>query len=308
MPEVSIIIVSWNTRELLRDCLESIYNSLQTLAPDDLEIWVVDNVSQDGSLEMVADQFPGVRRIANKQNVGFAAGNNQALRECTGRYALLLNPDTVLFAGALEALITFLDANPRAAAAGSRYLNPDHSLQVSSYPFPTLGREFWRLLHLDRLWHFGVYDMQSWPLSEARQVEVLQGASLMLRKAALDQVGLLDESYFMYTEEVDLCYRLQQAGWTLYWVPGSVIVHYGGQSTTQVAEKMFLHLYQSKLKFFRKHHGPLAGTAYKLVLFFTSILRLILAPAAYLQPEEQKKRNLQLAGNYRRMLQLLPGW
>lgn len=308
MPDVSIVIVSWNTRELLQACLESIYSSLQSLSPEDLEIWVVDNVSSDGSLEMVNREFPAVHTIANTHNMGFAGGNNQALRLCTANYTLLLNPDTVLFPGALERLIDFMESHPQVGAAGSRYLNPDHSLQTSAYPFPTLGREVWRLLHLDRLAHFGTYDMHDWPVDEPRQVEVLQGASLMLRMAVVEQVGYMDESYFMYTEEVDLCYRIHQAGWGLYWVPGSTIIHYGGQSTGQVAEKMFLCLYESKLKFFRKHYGRLSAAGYKLVLVVASLFRLLLLPLAYFQAAERKEHNLKLVNNYLRMLTLLPGW
>lgn len=308
MPEVSIVIVSWNTRELLRACLVSIYTSLQTLTPDELEVWVVDNVSQDGSLEMVTVEFPQVHTIANTNNMGFAGGNNQAMRLCTGRYTLLLNPDTLLFPGALEEMIKFMETNPAAGAAGSRYLNPDHSLQPSSYPFPTLGRELWRLLHLDRLKHYGIYDMHSWSTDKPQEVEVLQGASLMLRSAALEQVGYLDEAYFMYTEEVDLCYRIHQAGWKLYWVPSSVIIHYGGQSTAQVAEQMFLHLYQSKLKFFRKHYGRFSAVGYKTILSIASLARLVLVPIAYLEGGERKNQHLKLAGNYLQLLRLLPEW
>jgi GT2 family glycosyltransferase len=308
MPKVSIIIVSWNTRELLRGCIASIYRSLHALQPDDLEIWVVDNVSVDGSLEMVSSEFPEVHLIANTRNTGFAGGNNQALRLCTAPYALLLNPDTVLFTGALEQLLSFMEANPQAGAAGSRYLNPDNSLQHSAYPFPTLSREIWRLLHLDRLKHYGVYAMESWSTEEPRRVEVLQGASLMLRMETLDEVGYMDESYFMYTEEVDLCYRIHQAGMELFWVPQSTILHYGGQSTAQVAEKMFLCLYESKLKFFRKHYGRLSAAGYKATLYLASLLRLLLAPIAYLETAERKDRHLQIASNYWRMLTQLPGW
>ncbi|TLN05299.1 glycosyltransferase family 2 protein, partial [bacterium] len=220
--DLSIIIVSWNVADLLVDCLRSI---LAHPPKSEYEILVVDNASQDNSTQILRKEFPQARLILNEQNVGFAAGNNQAIEVATGRYILLLNPDTVVYEGTLQNLVDFLDEHPQAGAAGSLYENPDGSLQPSAYPFPTVPREFWRLMHLDKLLTYGVYDQQRWRKDTPRQVEALQGASLLLRRAALKQTGLLDTSYFMYTEEIDLCYRLHLKGWTLYWVPQSRILH-----------------------------------------------------------------------------------
>lgn len=308
MKTLSIIIVSWNTRELLQACLASVYSSLQVLTRADLEIWVVDNQSSDGSADMVAERFPDVNLIRSPANLGFAGGNNAGLRQATGKFVLLLNPDTVVRPGGLDNLVRFLEGTPQAGAAGSRLLNPDGSLQVSCYPFPTVSREIWRLLHLDRLRTYGIYDMSGWSLAEPHPVEVIQGASLIVRKTVLDEVGLMDESYFMYTEEVDLCYRIHQAGWGLAWVPGSQVVHYGGQSTAQVAEKMFLCLYQSKLQFFRKFFGPTRAAMYKGVLYIASLLRVAMSFAAVFEKAEKRQRHLQLGKNYRRLLAELPGW
>ena len=143
-----------------------------------------------------------------RENVGFARANNQGLALATGRYVLLLNPDTEVHAGALEALVAFMDAHPRAGACGARLLNADGSLQPACHPMLTPGREFWRLLFLERLWPRATYPLGRWDTVTPRRVEVIKGACLLLRRAALDQVGVLDDSYFMYTEEVDLCYRL----------------------------------------------------------------------------------------------------
>jgi N-acetylglucosaminyl-diphospho-decaprenol L-rhamnosyltransferase len=308
MPTVSVVIVSWNTCILLESCLRSLYNSLQKLRPEDLEVWVVDNASTDGSLEMIAEKFSQVRPVSNPENVGFAAGNNQAIRSSQGDYILLLNPDTEVLPGAIDTLLDFMEVKPIAGAAGALLLNPDHSLQTSCYPFPTLGGELWRLLHLDRVYTYGVYDMQAWPQNTFRAVDDIQGACLMLRRQTLDRTGLMDESYFMYTEEVDLCYRIKQQGWENYWVPQAKVVHFGGQSTSQVAQKMFLCLYQSKLQFFRKHYGRRAALGYKMILLLVSLLRLLAVPFALIESREKRQQHFDLAKNYRMLLGAIPGW
>ncbi|RMH01890.1 MAG: glycosyltransferase family 2 protein [Chloroflexi bacterium] len=301
--KLSIIIVSWNTRDLLAGCLESVFAN----PPDaPFEVWVVDNASADDSVAMVRRQFPRVRLLENATNVGFAQANNLAVSRCQGEYVLLLNPDTVVQPGALNALVQFMDRHSDAGAAGSMLLNPDGSLQVSCHPAPTLKRELWRLFHLDRMWAYGRYPMHTWPVDMPREVDVIQGASFIVRRQILDEIGLLDGDYFMYSEEVDLCYRLQKAGWRLYWVPQSRVIHFGGQSTRQVAAEMFLQLYLGKLKYFRKHYGRFAGVAYKGILLAATLARLMLTPLAWLQKPPARERNLLLARHYGRLLITLP--
>lgn len=308
MKKLSIVIVSWNTRELLKSCLDSIFSSLQKIKREEIEIWVVDNQSTDGSLEMIHADFQNVNAILSEQNLGFGAGNNLALTKCTAQYILLLNPDTIVRPAALESLVVFLDENAEVGAVGSRLLNPDGTLQPSCFPFPTLTKEFWRLLHLDLFLKYGVYDMNSWDITKPQAVQVIQGASLMIRKEVYDQVGGFDESYFMYTEEVDLCYRISRAGWSLYWVPGSQVLHYGGQSTIQAAQDMFLNLYKSKLKFFRKYYGNIAGMIFKGELFFISMLRLMLTPLTIFENPNKRKNHVLLAKRYLSLISSLPGW
>jgi len=303
--DLSVIIVNWNTQDLLRQCLQSVEADLDD-SDLNAEILVVDNASTDDSVQMIKEQFPRVILIENQENVGFAAANNQAIEQSSGRYALLLNSDTEVKSRALQTLCSYLDIHPEVGAAGSQLLNPDGTLQTSCYPFPTLSGELWRLLHLDVLWPYGVYHMANWDLNTPRKVDVLQGASLLLRRAALDQVGLLDDQYFMYTEEVDLCYRLRQGGWQLFWVPKSKVVHYGGQSTKQVPTKMFLCLYQSKLIFLRKHYGWLAAQVYKLILLITSLIRLLMVPLCWLESSAKRRQHLTLANHYRHLLVELP--
>lgn len=304
--DLSIIIVNWNTRQLLKQCLESVGENIQSTPNFSIETIVLDNASTDASVELVKKEFPWVTLIESHQNLGFAGGNNQAIHQSCGRHVLLLNPDTLIKPDGLKTLIVFMDSNPQAGAAGSMLLNPDGTLQTSCYPAPTLVREFWRLFHLDTIRPFGIYRMANWDTEQAREVDVIQGASLILRRTALNQVGLLDDTYFMYTEEVDLCYRLQKSGWSLYWVPHSKVIHYGGQSTQQVAVKMFLCLYESKLIFIRKHYGWLAAQIYKLTLIIASLMRLALSPLALLEKPTTRQRHLNLAHNYRRLLTALP--
>jgi N-acetylglucosaminyl-diphospho-decaprenol L-rhamnosyltransferase len=302
--KLSIIIVNWNTRDLLSDCLSSIYEPALDI---DFEIFVVDNASSDGSQIMIHDQFPDVKMIANSNNPGFAIANNQALRISSGEYVLLLNPDTTVKPGAIEKLVNFLDDFPEAGAAGARLLNQDGSLQRSAFPKPTLFREFWRLFHLDGLMYIAKYPMNRWSLNQVREVDILKGACLLIRRIALNQVGLLDEEYFMYSEEFDLCTRLTQSGWHLYWIPSAEVIHFGGQSTQQVAEEMFLQLYEGKIMYFRKHQSNLAVMVYKFILYIATLVRLMLTPIAFLEEPTQRRRHLDLSHNYRQLLISLPG-
>lgn len=298
----SIVIVNWNTKALLGDCLASIAEHPPS---GTYEVIVVDNASTDGSPKMLRDSFPDVTLLANEENVGFAAANNIGIEHSSGDNILLLNSDTVVRDGALDALLSFLESEPEAGAAGARLINGDGSLQPSCSALPTLLREGLHLFHLDfrqrRM-------MQRWDLKQPRPVEVLLGACMLLRRTALEQIGLMDEGYFMYSEEVDYCRRLRDAGWKLYWVPQAEVVHYGGQSTRQVATEMFLRLYAAKLRYFRKHEGQRAGQVYKLILFAAVLFRLLLLPLALLGPAPKRREQMALAGRYWRLARVLPAF
>jgi GT2 family glycosyltransferase len=300
---LSIIIVSWNTCKLLENCIGSILANPPT---SPFEIWVVDNDSTDDSPRTVREKFPQVHLVENRENVGFARANNQAIQRCTGKYVLLLNPDTLVTSGTLQALVDFLDQHPEAGAAGARILNPDGSFQISSHPRPTLSRELWRLFHLDSLWPYAEYPLTKWETNRAQEVDALMGACLLLRREVLDQVGSLDEDYFIYSEEVDLCYRIQRAGWRLFWVPQAEVVHFGGQSTQQAPTEMFLNLYHGKIKYFRKHNGWLAAQIYKLILRIAALSRLMLAAFVIFEHVSRRQKHLTLVDRYWRLILALP--
>jgi GT2 family glycosyltransferase len=272
--DLSIIVVSWNTSNLLNSCLRSIYETASELNP---QILVVDNASADDSVAMVQQHFPQVHLIKNQQNVGFARANNQAIERSLGRYVLLLNSDTEVKPEALSSLLSFMDAHPQVGAAGSRLLNADGSLQPSCHPMMTPWREFWRLSFLEKVYRRATYDMAHWDPDTPREVEVIKGACLMLRRETLDQVGLLDSRYFMYTEEMDLCYRIGQAGWKLYWVPEAQVIHYGEGSTRQMAEEMYVQLYRSKVQFHRKTGGDGRARLFKALMAAAYSPRLVVA-------------------------------
>jgi len=248
---------------MLADCLQSVYRTADGL---NLEVFVVDNASTDGSAQMVRGCFPWVRLIENRENVGFARANNQAIRLSRGRHVLLLNSDTDVYPGALQTMVRFMEGRPRAGGCGPRLLSADGSLQASCHPMLTPEREFWRLMFFDRLWRRATYVQERWDWETSHPVDVVKGACFLLRRAALEKVGLLDEGYFMYTEEMDLCYRLLQAGWQLYWVPQAVVKHYGEASSRQVAEAMYVQLYRSKAQFFRKFGGPQQADCFKRLI------------------------------------------
>lgn len=317
--DLSIVIVNWNTRALLADCLQSLngqwstVNGGQSSTTDNrlpltvyrspiTETIVVDNASSDGSAAMVRERFPGVHLIENPRNAGFALANNQAICHSRGRYVMLLNSDTVVHEGALEALVAFMDAHPTAGACGPRLLNGDGSLQPSVHPMLTPGREFWRLSFLERLAPRAAYPVQDWDTVTPRPVEVIKGACLVLRRSALHQIGLLDDRYFMYTEEVDLCHRLAQAGWQLWYIPQPVVTHFGEASSRQVREEMYIQLYRSKLQFFRKFGGEEYARQAKALLALAYAPRAALASAVALTDPAWRAR----ARTYRRLLARLP--
>jgi GT2 family glycosyltransferase len=263
--DLVIVTVSYNTRGLLADCLASTIAGMERSGLEG-ELWVVDNASSDGSAAMVQRRFPTVRLIASYENLGFAAGNNLALRAlgaetgCTPRHILFLNPDTKVIDDALGTMVRFLDQTPGAGAAGARLVHDDGSFQHSGFAFPGLAQVFFDFfpLHprlLDSRLN-GRYARRLYEGTRPFAVDHPLGAALMVRSETLEQVGGFDERYFMYCEEIDLCRRIRAAGWAIFCVPQAEIVHLVGQSTRQFRDQMFVALWRSRFLMFEQHESP----------------------------------------------------
>jgi hypothetical protein len=254
--DLSICLLNWNTREDLRRCLQSLRASGCAL---EREIIVVDNASTDGSPEMVAREAPEVRLIVNDSNLGFAAGNNAALRASTGRYCLLLNPDTQVRPCALSSLVEALEAEPNAAAAGPKLLNGDGSIQYSCRRFPNFATGLFRRSPLGRFFPRNRFEreylMKDWAHDRAREVDWISGAASCMRREALEQVGLLDERYYMFCEDVDWCLRARKLGWRIVYAPQAEIIHFRGRSTDLAPFRMAAEFHRSMERFYWKHYA-----------------------------------------------------
>jgi len=266
MMDLSIIIVNWNTKEYLLPCLKSIFKGGQGTG---WEVIVVDNGTRDGSREEVKKVFPSARLIENEKNFGFAKAANQGLQKASGRYALLLNPDTQVENGAIERLVSFMDAHSDVGVAGAQLLNADGTKQNSIANFPSLGTE---LLNKSLLrWLFPKkFPGKGRNYSEPIEVDSVIGACMMVRRDTLDQVGLLDEDYFLFLEETDWCYRMKKAGWKIYHVPQAEIYHFQGKSAETVKKRARVEFYRSRYHFFKKNRGNLQW----FFLFIGLIIRL----------------------------------
>jgi GT2 family glycosyltransferase len=253
LPDLSVCIVNWNTRGDLRRALTSVYSARITL-----QVVVVDNASRDGSAEMVRESFPDVRLVEAGKNLGFARGYNRAAAEAEGRHLLILNPDTVVHAGALERLAGFLDSHREAGAAAPRLLNSDGSLQLSCRRFPTPLAAFFRNTVLGRLVpgnrYTRAYLMADWDHAEVREVDWVSGACVCIRREAWEEVGGFDEGFFMYAEDMDWCLRARGAGWRICYVPDAVITHHIGRSSDQRPLAMVVEFHRSMARFYRKHY------------------------------------------------------
>ncbi|HMO22294.1 MAG TPA: glycosyltransferase family 2 protein [Candidatus Melainabacteria bacterium] len=260
--DLTVVVVSWNTRDLLDRSLETLKEDLERSSNLETEVYVVDNDSKDGSAAMVAEKHGWATLMANDDNLGFAKANNQVLRQAKGRYVLLLNPDTEVEPGALKTLIEFLEAHPKAGIVAPQLLNSDGSIQRSCRQFPTFTGMLFELVGLSKLFPkgskmgttFRAYKMLDWEHDDEREVDQPEGACLLLRREVLEEVGLLDEGYFMLFEEVDWCYRIKKAGWQIWFTPKARVMHHYGQSIKQVKARMILSSHRGLYRFWRKHY------------------------------------------------------
>jgi N-acetylglucosaminyl-diphospho-decaprenol L-rhamnosyltransferase len=265
--DVSVIVVSFNARPWLERCLESV-------AED--ETIVVDHGSTDGSLELMRSRFPGAR-VIEQENRGMGAGNNAGMRVAGGRYFFLLNPDAWVSGDAIEQLVAFADAHPDAAVVGRRLSIPDGSLQRSARGFPTVWRLATEYLFIRKLAprsrHLNPLYAGGFDHDEARAVDWVVGAALLVRREAADAVGLFDEAFFMFSEEADWLFRFRQAGWTVWFYPGADVVHVGGASH---GGRMYIENLRGHLRFLAKHHGARDAERARRLLLWSLRLRLLL--------------------------------
>lgn len=290
--DISIIIVNFNTRDLLRNCLKSIFATVLDIT---YEIIVVDNASSDGSVAMLEKEFPGVQTIKNEKNLGFGVANNRAFRIMKGRYALLLNTDTVLTAQAVRELFVFMESNPAAAMACGQLLNEDGTKQNSIAAFPTLLTLLFNMSALEYLFP-ARYPSKRHDCKEPIEIDSGIGACLMVRKNAIDEVGMFDERYFFFFEETDWAREMRSKGWKVYYVPAARIYHLQGRSIgTDVHSRV--EFYRSRYQYFRKWNSGLIYGLLSCAAFTRLIANWLLTAAANLfllgiHKEMRKKLNI----------------
>jgi len=269
VPDISVVIVNWNTRDLLLQCVESL---LSETRESSLEIIVVDNASRDGSMEALAERFPNVTQIRNTENLGFSRANNQGLRVAKGRYLCLVNSDVKALSGVLDRLRRYCDATPEVGAVGPRTVGGDGVLRQNCREFPTLRNAACDALYLDRLlpgvhWLRG-RTMRAYDYRSTRDVEVLSGCFFMVRRSVVEQVGLLDERFFIYSEDVDWCKRIHDAGWRLVLYPGAEAVHFVASSSSAAPERFNVEQLKANVQYWIKHKGRVQTLAFLALQVF----------------------------------------
>jgi GT2 family glycosyltransferase len=286
--DVSVIIVNWNTRDLVRQCLRSLYVQIPSIS---FEVIVVDNGSTDGSVEVIQLEFPQVKLLVNRDNRGFAAANNQGMAIAQGRYLLLINSDTIVLDRAIDKTVAYADLHPDTAVTGCRVLNTDRSLQNTCFMFPSILNWLLFSTYLYRLFpgnhFFGREQMTWWARDDAREVDVVTGCYMLVRKEAIEEVGPMDERFFMYAEETDWCYRFRANGWKNRFTPDAEIIHFGGASAAKLGARRAELANASFVQYMFKHWSrprAIIGV-YMIALFYVSRLSVLI-------PKQLFKRHL----------------
>jgi GT2 family glycosyltransferase len=298
--DISVVIVGWNAEHYLELCLESLAKAPPRRS---MEVFVVDNASTDGSVEMIEAKFPWVKLIKSSENLGFSRGNNVAIRQCQGRYVALVNPDVIVFPGCLDALADFLDQNPNAGNVGPRVLNPDMSMQSTCRRFPTLWNNFCSATGLSARFKnsrfFAGEHMFYFPHDRTLAVDVLVGCFSMIRREAFDAVGLLDEGLFMYGDDVDWCRRARNAGWQMVFHPGGQAIHDRGKTTAPYPVRFAVAQQKSVLHYWTKHHSSLGVLGIRSIMLFHHLLRYtfaVLSGLAHSEGSAQADVRKQVSG------------
>lgn len=299
-PILSVVIVSYNTRELTLRCLRSLNNGLGDVPA---EVFLVDNGSTDESAPAIEAEFPAVRLIRNERNRGFGAANNQALRLARGEFVLLLNSDAFPEKPAISRLIECAREHPRVAVLGPRLLNEDGTLQPSCYRFPGPLRSVWEnLLLAAALPNHPVFgDYRAWAHDTEREVDFVSGACWLVRRAAMEEVGFFDEDFFLYAEETDWARRFELKGWKTLFVPGAAVVHRGGGSGGAQPDRVFSEFHRGQERFIRKHFGMSGLMVHRIATVFGAGLRIVLFGAAMMLRPGSREHYRALVAQWRRI-------
>jgi GT2 family glycosyltransferase len=301
IPDLSIIIVSFNTKELLKNCITSIY---ETVRNPNYEIIVVDNASSDGSAELIEREFRGIRVIKNRENLGFARANNQAIKPAKGEHILLLNSDTILIEGTVDILLDFIAKNPDTAAVGPKVLNTDGSLQNKGFLFPSIM--FPLLVFsginklLDEKTKCRIFPKFYWDENDVREIDYPEGSCLLMKREAVDMIGLLPEVYFMYFEEAEWCYRAKKHGYKIWYVPTARIIHVHAASPLDGKDGIFEN---SRLLFYKRNIGTVKGAVIATLMISASLVDFLVC--FLFEKDETKLRKIKAQLN--RQIKLLKG-
>lgn len=293
--DLSIIIVSLNTKDLLQQCLQSIDETTHKTV---FEIWVIDNGSTDGSVEMIMQKFPAVRLIRNDSNLGFAKANNLGIRASRGRYVCLINSDVVVLNHCLDQMHDYMEQNPTAGMIAPKILNSDMTLQISCYGSPNFWNSLCHALGMYKIfpqtrWLAGTY-RKYWPYDTTRSVDAISGCFCMARREAIGQAGLLDENFFMYMEDFDWCKRVREAGWEVFYFPGPQAIHFGGGSTGNASAKYMIERNRAMLHYWHKHYGRMGKSYMMLLILLRQILRALHGVFWYLLKPSDKFKALPI--------------
>jgi N-acetylglucosaminyl-diphospho-decaprenol L-rhamnosyltransferase len=291
MPDISIVMVNFNTAKYTLQCIESVYSNPPKLS---YEIIVVDNASSDDSVFLIEEKYPKIKLIRSAKNLGIAGGNNLGTRSGVGRYVLLLNNDTIVLPGMLDIVVNFLENTPDAGGVGGNLLNPDNTYQSGAMPFPSLLEEFLNLSKLGKIIR-PCYPSYL-PYSKIKVVDWMSTAFMLFRRDALEEVGLMDEQYFIYSDETDLEYRLWRAGWKIYYIPEVNTIHFGGKSLEPWRSRRLK--YRGRLLFFNKHRTSFEEIILRIIYTISSCLKLLFWMCVFLIPSKRKHAKLELKSHF----------
>ncbi len=290
---ISVIIVSWNAKKYLEQCLQSIRSCSDASAA---EIIVVDNASTDGSPEIVRERFSDVKLICNSDNLGFAKANNIGIGQSHGKYLFLINSDVVVYPNCFSSITNYMEAQPQIGLLGPRITGFDGKVQRSCMGYPSLWNLFCRAILLATLFPrfkvFNGYELSHWAHDEVKEVDVINGCFWTVRREAIEEIGLMDENFFMYAEDIDWCKRFNNAGWKVVYYPLVEALHYGGASSSNAPIRFYIEMQNANLRFWGKHYGSFSLGVYRCILLLHQSLRTLGYSMYYLLTSERKDANL----------------